>query len=291
MYLVAASDWKWQNFEKIEIQGTMVRIPPPKDLSNELFVGKEELIDRAMAAWSSFDGHQPLNIRFYGPPGTGKNALVYELARKMGKDLFIINGSDELRPQDIACRPKFNSRQEIEYVASPIFAAMIKGAIAFFDEIDKTPQKALATLAPVLDTRRSLESIDAGININAHPGFLFCASLNVDNELATGLPPNISDRIKPAYRIGYPSLQELEKILMTHFPNISDLWISSFVHMFKNRELSPRYAIRLMTYTRRLYKRRENNKNRDRLTRQMVQKYLKEAAKDFPVETADKHVS
>lgn len=291
MYLVGANDWKWQNFEKIEIQGTTVRIPPPEDLSNEPFVGKEELIDRAMAAWSSFDGHQPLNIRFYGPPGTGKNSLVYELARRMGKDLFIINGSDELRPQDIACHPKFNSRQEIEYVASPVLAAMIKGGIAFFDEIDRTPEKALATLAPVLDTRRSLASVDAGININAHPGFLFCASLNVDDELATGLPLNISERIKPVYRIGYPSQQELEKILDTHFPNVSDLWISGFVHMFKNRELSPREAIQLMTYTRNLYKKRENNRNPDRLTRRMVQKYVKEAAKDFPFETADKHVS
>ena len=83
-------------YEEMRIAGTRVLIPPPDPLPDEPFVGRDDLIGKALAAWSEVDGTPPLHFRLYGPPGTGKNALVYELARILKKDLYIISGNGEL---------------------------------------------------------------------------------------------------------------------------------------------------------------------------------------------------
>ena len=57
-----------------------------------------------------------------GEPGEGKNRLVYELARQCRRPLFIMQGHEDLTPEDMACSVRFrdDDSRGMEYVASPL---------------------------------------------------------------------------------------------------------------------------------------------------------------------------
>lgn len=243
--------------ERVEIEGRALRLPPPADIHGFKFVGRENIMEKALSAWTSFNGRWPLNFRLYGPPGVGKNAIVYELARMLNKGLYIMNGNEELDAEDIACTPVMTAGGRIEYSASPLFAAMLKGGIAFIDEIGKAPAGALSSLASVLDDRRSLSSMHAGIEIKANEGFLFCCALNDTEEEGIGLPPFLDERTRPAIHIGYPSAAEMKGILESHFLGEDDLWVDVFMSEFNNDNISPRCARDILQYAINISKRRE----------------------------------
>ena len=269
----------FQNYERVEIQGKSIWIPYSVNIPQGPFVGRADIMEKALAAWTSLDGLLPLNFRLYGPPGVGKNAIVYELARILKKDLYIINGHEELGPEDIACSATMTSKNTIEYVASPLFAAMLRGGIFFFDEIGKAPTSALDPLASVLDERRTLSSVLAGIHLKANDDFLFCAALNQDEEEGIGLPGFIDERTRPAIYVGYPKATELEAILKAQLPMLGKQWIEVFILEFKDKELSPRTAINLLSYAFRLYK--NSNQTTKQVKKSEIKRYLEIAYKDI----------
>jgi MoxR-like ATPase len=263
------------NFERVEIKGKTVLVPYPTAVPDFTFIGREIIIDKALAAWMSVGGSVPLNFRLFGPPGIGKNTIVYELSRILKKDIYIINGHDELGPEDIACSATMTSKSTIEYVASPLFAAMLRGGICFFDEIGKAPQSALDPLASVLDDRRSLTSVLAGIHLKAHPEFLFCSALNEDEETGLGLPGFLDERTRPSIYVGYPRLAEINKILESRFMELPALWAEVLISDFKDKNLSTRMAITLLSYAYRLSKIR--NGKSDNITKKEIAEYLRSA--------------
>ncbi len=236
------------NYEKVEIEGKVILVPYPTKIPEFRLIDREEILNRCLAAWFSLDGLGPLNFRLYGPPGVGKNALVYRLAQILNKDLYIINGHQELGPEDIACSATMTSGQAIEYVASSLFAAVWRGGILFFDEIGKAPTAALDPLASLLDDRRTLTSVLAGIHLRAHPEFLFCAALNQDEEEGLGLPGFLDERTRPAIQVNYPSPRTMERILKANLPKAPEVWFKILMEHFV-ANLSPRRAIKLLRYS------------------------------------------
>lgn len=265
------------SFEKVVIGGKSINVPYPTEIPDYKFIGRERIIEKALAAWICINGTTPLNFRLYGPPGIGKNALVYELARILNKDLYIINGHEELGPEDVACSATMTSKNTIEYVASPLFAAMLRGGIFFFDEIGKAPQSALDPLASVLDDRRSLTSVLAGIHLKAHPDFLFCAALNEDEETGVGLPGFIDERTRPAIYVGYPHVSEVDEILKSRMKELPDVWVRALLSDFKHVNLSTRNAITLLGYAYRLSK--KGNGKSAPLSEKEIKEYLEHAYK------------
>ena len=69
----------------------------------------------------------------------------------------------------------------IKYVASPLVSAMLRGGVAILDEGNRMSEKSWASLAPLLDNRRYVESVVAGIKIKAHPDFRLVATMNEDS--------------------------------------------------------------------------------------------------------------
>lgn len=274
-------NWKLENYEERVLQGTRVFFPPPSPIPNEPFVGRQKFINDALATWSTLDGSAPQHFRLYGPPGTGKNALIYELARILEKEIYVINGNDELDAEDIACTPTMKDN-EIVYIASELAAAMLRGGICFFDEIAKAPEGSLALLAPALGMERTLKSKKAAITIPASSGFLFCAALNENEEAGKALPDYIDKRTRPAYHVGMPSLGELEIILKSHINGDADLWIQCFISLFRDSDLAPRDAIALINNARKHHEYEKTKEGNKRLSQKAVNSYLREAAKGFP---------
>jgi MoxR-like ATPase len=245
----------FSSYEKMEMAGRTILVPGPDRIEGFDLVGRGDEINKALAAWSTFDDIPALHFRFYGPPGVGKNAIVNELAKVLNKDLYIMNGNEDMRAEDIACTPVQASNGEIHYVASPLFAAMLRGSIFFFDEIGKAPKSALDPLASVLDERLTLTSVMAGIRLKAKPGFLFCAALNDIEEDGIGLPGFLDERTRPAIYVRYQSMQEIETILKSRKPMIPEVWAEGLVSEFHNIPLSAREAINMLQYAHNKFKR------------------------------------
>jgi len=244
-----------QDLEKIEIAGKIVRLPYPDEIPEFPLIGREDIIELALAAWSTIEGIRAHPFRLWGRPGVGKNSIIYGLTRILNKELYIINGHDELRAEDVACNV-VPIKNKFEYVASPLFTAMLKGGICLFDEIEKAPPRSLVPLGSVLDERRTLTSVLAGIRIKAHPEFLFCAASNEDEDEGTSLPPFIDERTRPSFGVGNLPMSLLREILMTKIPSHAEQWIQTFMGMFKDIELSTRRSIEILENAHKLYKRR-----------------------------------
>lgn len=266
-----------ENYEEIDIQGLTVRIPNKQQVTESTFVGRKEIIDNALIAWKRIDCLRSQHFRLYGPPGMGKNAIVYELARILKKDLYIMRGHQCSTPEDMSCVITQNRNGIFEYVATPLLVAMLKGGICLFDEFDKVREDALAPLASVLDDSRTIVSGLLGTTFKAHDDFLFCAALNEYSESESRVREFIDQRTSPSFYVGYPSLSELEEILKTRIPISSESWTDIFIEMFKNIELSVRDAINILEFA---YK-----KSRDenaKLSKKLTEKYLKDAFNHFP---------
>jgi MoxR-like ATPase len=72
-------------------------------------------------------------------------------------------------------------------------------------------------LAPLLDNRRYVESVIAGIKIPAHPDFRFCTTMN-DDASTFELPEYIHSRLQPQIFIDFPEAEEERLILKKNLP-------------------------------------------------------------------------
>lgn len=79
----------------------------PWDRSLPPFVGRLQEMKMATAAW--IGGHlPPMSPLLVGEPGIGKNRLVYELCRRSGLELYILQGHEDVTAEDMACTVRFS---------------------------------------------------------------------------------------------------------------------------------------------------------------------------------------
>jgi MoxR-like ATPase len=78
-------------------------------------------------------------------------------------------------------------------------------------------EKSWASLAPLLDSRRYVESIVAGIKIKAHRNFRLVATMNEDSS-TFDLPEYIHSRLQPQILIDFPEREEELAILKENLP-------------------------------------------------------------------------
>ena len=180
------------------------------------FEGKGKELALITASWIAGDHTLPMNPLLVGEPGVGKNRIVYELAQKTGRQLYIFQGHEDVTSEDIACTVRFSDRDNsvMDYVFSPLVTAMFTGGICLADEIGKIRPRALSLLASVLDDRRYIDSILLGERIHAHPAFRFVAATNTND--INLLPDFILSRLRPQIKMGYPTKEEIDSIIRNH---------------------------------------------------------------------------
>ncbi len=203
--------------ETVTIEGITLHLAHPDEL-NLVCVGQEEVIKQILAAWMIVDERDlPLNPRLIGKPGVGKTTLAYAAAKRLGREVYIFQATVDTRPEDLLITPVISDEGRIRYMASPIVSAMIRGGVAIIDEANRMSEKSWASLAPLLDSRRYVESIVAGIKIKAHPDFRICVTMNEDASTFE-VPEYIHSRLQPQIYVDFPEPEEEKEILKANLP-------------------------------------------------------------------------
>jgi MoxR-like ATPase len=198
-----------------------------------------------LAAWMVIDPQDlPMNPRLIGKPGVGKTTLAYAAAKRLGREIYILQATVDTRPEDLLITPVIEGEGRLRYVASPLVTAMIRGGIAILDEGNRMSEKSWASLAPLLDNRRYVESIAAGVKIRAHPLFRLVATMN-DDASTFDLPEYIHSRLQPQILIDFPERDEEHRILKENVPYGDDQILEYVTGFLQQAHLADeRYTVR-----------------------------------------------
>lgn len=230
--------------EKVNIDGVDLYLSEPDELPMS-WVGQPELVTQVLAAWLVIGkGDLPLNPRLLGKPGVGKTTLAYHAGRTLKRPVYLFQATMDTRPEDLIVTPVISEAGKIKYMASSVVSAMIKGGVAIIDEGNRMSEKSWASLAPLMDSRRYVESIIAGIKIKAHPEFRLCTTMN-DDASTFDLPEYIHSRLQPQIYIDFPEKDEELLILKSNLP-FADHEILDYVVEFlqASHEADERYSVR-----------------------------------------------
>ncbi len=149
--------------DKVTIDGVELMLSHP-DTSKIEWIGQHEIMERLLACWLVVDKRDvPLCPRLIGKPGVGKTTLAMAAAKKLQKPAYIYQCTMDTRPEDLIITPVLSEAGHISYHASPVVSAMLTGGICILDEGNRMSEKSWASLAPLLDHRRYVESVLAGI--------------------------------------------------------------------------------------------------------------------------------
>jgi len=203
--------------ERITRDGIELTLANPVELTLK-WVGQEELLKQLLAAWMVIDDRDtPFNPRLIGKPGVGKTTLAYAAARRLGKAVYLFQATMDTRPEDLIITPVIGPDGKIQYAASSLVSAMLKGGVIILDEGNRMSEKAWASLAPLLDDRRYVESIITGLRVPAHRDFRFVVTMNEDAS-TFDLPEYIHSRLQPQIYIDFPEANEELLILKENLP-------------------------------------------------------------------------
>src|SRR5271163_3312589 len=228
----------------VEIDGVALHLAHPDELSIA-WVGQEEVMRQLLAAWLVVDPLDlPMNPRLLGKPGVGKTTLAYAAAKRLGREVYILQATVDTRPEDLLVTPVIEGAGNLRYVASPLVTAMIRGGIIILDEGNRMSEKSWASLAPLLDNRRYVESIVAGIKIRAHDNFRLVTTMN-DDASTFELPEYIHSRLQPQILIDFPEKDEEYQILKENLPFADDLILQYVTDFLQQAHAADeRYSVR-----------------------------------------------
>src|SRR5438270_6572167 len=202
------------------------------------------------------------------------------------QDLYIYQCTADTRPEDLLVTPVLAESGKIAYHASALVSAIITGGICILDEGNRMNEKSWASLAPLLDHRRYIESIVAGITIPAHPDFRCCVTMNED-ESTYEVPDYILSRLQPTLTLGFPNRDDEMAILRYHLPFAkAELLAPTAQFLQQAHELkldfSPRDGINLLRYAiKRMAQDPEHPIAQDRAWRESLLAVLGEEALDL----------
>jgi MoxR-like ATPase len=208
----------------VTLDGVDLRLGLPDEMP-VLAVASDSVKNQLRACWLTPGGTRrddpPLSPRILGQPGVGKTTLAYTIGKEFSKEVYIFQCTSDTRPEDLLVTPVIDSGQVIRYHASALTTAMIRGGVCILDEGNRMSEKSWAALAPLLDSRRYVESIIAGIKIHAHADFRVCVTMNEDSS-TYDIPEYILSRLQPQVRVGFPTEKEEREILKVNLPFADD---------------------------------------------------------------------
>src|SRR5947209_12164086 len=196
---------------KTTIEGIELHLAHPDQLE-VTWIGQEEAMRQLIAALMVVEERDvPMNPGLLGKPGVGKTTLAYAAGKRLGREVYIMQATVDTRPEDLLITPVIEGERKPRYVASPLLTAMLRGGIAILDEGNRMSEKSWASLAPLLDNRRYVESIVAGVKIKAHPNFRMVTTMN-DDAYTFELPEYNHSRLLPQILYDFPKSTADDKL-------------------------------------------------------------------------------
>ncbi len=256
-----------QGAQFVMVGNTRIRLANPMDLPFQ-WVGADDVMSQLRACWYiGEEGEHAMSPRLIGKPGVGKTVMAYSAAKTMDRPVYLFQATSDTQPNDVLINTVFvetgKDQFRMEYVASSLVTAMIVGGCIVFDEGNRMQEKAWASLSCLLDSRRYIESMNAGVVIKAHKEFRFVATMN-DDASCFDLPEYIQSRLQPQIMVDYPGRNEERRILEVNCPN-TDPSILDYISEFlvaahrADERFTVREGIHLANYASKLIR-----YNRDR---------------------------
>lgn len=273
---------------RINIQGVEIALGFPDEF-NFQWIGQRDVLEQLLAAWLVIDKDDiPLNPRLIGKPGVGKTTLAYAAAKKLNKQVYIFQCTMDTRPEDLLITPVIDKTGGIRYVASSLVTAMIRGGVCILDEANRMSEKSWASLAPLLDTRRYIESIVAGLKVSASPEFRICVTMN-DDASTFEIPEYIHSRLQPQIFLDFPEAEEEKRILRENLPFLDEHILEYVVNFLQrahagNENYTVRDGINIARYAAKRIKSLNGNKgNIDNLLQQAIVMTLGDEALSYVI--------
>jgi hypothetical protein len=147
-------------------------------------------------------------------------------------------------------------------------------------------EKSWASLAPLLDHRRYVESIVAGITIRAHRDFRCAVTMNED-ESTYEIPDYILSRLQPTLALGHPERADELAILRYHLPFADEQMLNLTVDFLQqahklNLDFSARDGINVLRFAiKRLAQQEGHPLASDVVWREAVERCLGDEATDL----------
>lgn len=218
----------------VEVQGVPLTLVDPVRHEN-VWIDYNDYLVQMRAAWlRAADDELTLTPRLIGEPGLGKTTLACAAARATGQDIYIVQCTMDSRPEDLVVTPVLAADRQVEYRASALVTAMLRGGIAVLDEANRMPERSWASLAPLMDDRRYVESAVAAIKIFAHPDFRLCVTMNSDASVYE-LPSYIQSRLKPKIEVVNPPWAVQESIVRAKSPGVGKALMKNALALLKRR--------------------------------------------------------
>ncbi len=272
--------------DQVEVDGVSLHLSRP-DQSEGNWIGQGESLRQLLACWIVVDDKDlALAPRIVGTPGIGKTTLAIAAAHAREQELYIYQCTADTRPEDLLVTPVLGENGRIKYHASPLVTAMLRGGVCILDEGNRMNEKSWASLAPLLDHRRYVESIVAGITIHAHADFRCAVTMN-DDESTFEIPDYIMSRLQPTLELEPPDRNDELAILKYHIPFADDEMLGLTVDFLQQAhelklDFSTRDGINVLRYAlKRLAQSGDHPLSTDKYWRESLLRCLGEDAQDL----------
>jgi MoxR-like ATPase len=268
------------------IDGITLALSKP-DTTKPEWIGQTEVLRQVLACWMVISEKDlPLSPRIIGMPGIGKTTLGMVAALERKQPLYIYQCTSDTRPEDLLVTPVLAESGKISYHASALVTAMINGGVCILDEGNRMNEKSWASLAPLLDHRRYVESIIAGLRIHAHKDFRACITMNND-ESTFEIPDYILSRLQPTLTLNMPNEEDEMAILKYHLPFVESELLEMTVNFLQKShqldlEFSPRDGLHILQYAmKRLIQDKDHPISKDIIWQESIKKVLGDDALDL----------